>query len=130
MSATVVIHLASRLALALAFMVVAINSLLVIHAARHAGAVWIGQAEWIGVVVHCALVLFAATWLIFGLRCCAVCGIGLVLMTGQQLWLLGLGLDNGLNLVTGGLCLLLALSVVLLDGPATRQNGRGWRLAG
>jgi len=119
-----IVHLASRLAWALVFMVVAMNSLSVTHAALHDGAASIRQIEWIAVVVLCALVLFAATWLIFGLRSCAVCGIGLALMTGQQLWLLGLGLDNGLNLVTGGLCLFLALLVGLL-GPSAAPGSAG-----
>lgn len=125
-----IVHLASRLALSLAFMVIALNSLSVTHAARHDGGVWIRQEEWIGVVMLCAVVLFAATWLIFGLRCHTVCGIGLALVTGQQLWLLGLGLDNGLNLVTGGLCLFLALLVGLLGRLAPPRTSRGWRLAG
>ncbi len=115
-----------RLLLSLSFMVFGLDGLRLATGFRSIGTRGLHDVEWTGVVVLCALILFSAVWLLFGLRSRVVALIGLVMMVGLTLWFDTVGIQTtygGLHIAAS---VVLALPLFFLGGGRFALYRRGW----
>ncbi|WP_071675136.1 hypothetical protein [Nioella nitratireducens] len=115
-----------RLLLALSFLVFSLDCLGLINGYRSIGIRGLHDVEWMGVTVLCALIQFAAVWLMFGLRSRVVALLGLVLMIGLLLWFEALGVQTSYGSLQVVASAVLALPLFFLGGGRFALYRRGW----
>lgn len=122
-------HLFCRLLLALSFLVFALEGLSITAVASHHGTGGLHQIEWAGAIVVSGMLMFASTWLLFGLRSRVVAVFGLMLYSGQFLWFRAIGLDPSYGLTQLAFSAVLALPLLFLGGGPFAIYRRGWSLS-
>jgi len=115
-----------RFLLSLVFLLLALDGLWISNWSRAHGIHGMHNVEWAAVTLLCSIILFAAVWLLFGVRTRVVALLGTLLSAGLVYWFAGFGIGSRFQLYLLLAACIATLPLLALGGGRFALYRRGW----